>query len=110
MAGLALMYQVANWHPTAAAVWDCNEGQGCGLAGYRHAVVSWGELVVLAGWLAIGAAMTLILTRPVRSGAVFPPGSSVLAGDLVLLRVPVCGEGLIVLPGPGPARPAGSRR
>jgi hypothetical protein len=63
MTGLVLMYQVANWHPTAAAIWagNCNEGQGCSLAGYRHAVVSWDELAVLAGWLALGAAMALIL-------------------------------------------------
>jgi hypothetical protein len=43
-------------------------------------------------------------------GRCLSPGSSVLAGDLVLLRVPVYGEGLIVLPGSRPARPAGSRR
>ena len=63
LAGLALMYQVANWQPTAAAIWagNCNVGAGCSLAGYRHAVVSWEELAVLAGWLAIGAAMALIL-------------------------------------------------
>jgi len=71
MAGLALMYQAANWHPTAAAIWagNCNEGQGCSLAGYRHAVVSWEELAVLAGWLALGAAMALILasTRSLRT-------------------------------------------
>jgi hypothetical protein len=71
MAGLALMYQVADWHPTAAAILagNCNEGQGCSLAGYRHAVVSWEELAVLAGWLALGAAMALMLasTRSLRT-------------------------------------------
>jgi hypothetical protein len=70
LTGLALMYQVANWHPTAAAIWagNCNVGAGCSLAGYRHAVVSWEELAVLAGWLALGAAMALILanTRSLR--------------------------------------------
>ena len=68
IAGLVLMYQVGNWHPTAPAIWagNCNEGQGCSLAGYRHAVVSWGELAVVAGWLALGAAMALILARPMR--------------------------------------------
>jgi hypothetical protein len=69
--GLALMYQVATWHPTAASIWsgDCNVGLGCSLTGYRHAVVSWEELAVLAGWLALGAAMALILasTRPLRT-------------------------------------------
>jgi len=71
MAGLALMYQVANWQPTAASIWagNCNVGAGCALAGYRHAVVSWEELAVLAGWLALGAAMALILasTRSLRT-------------------------------------------
>jgi hypothetical protein len=70
MAGLALMYQVANWQPTAEAIWagNCNVGAGCALAGYRHAVVSWKELAVLAGWLALGASMALILasTRSLR--------------------------------------------
>jgi hypothetical protein len=70
MVGLALMYQVANWGPTAAPIWsgNCNVGAGCSLAGYRHAVVSWEELAVLAGWLALGAALTLILasTRALR--------------------------------------------
>jgi hypothetical protein len=63
MAGLALMYQVANWQPTAAPIMagNCSVGQGCFLAGYRHAVISREELVVLAGWLALGAAMALIL-------------------------------------------------
>jgi len=70
MVGLALMYQVANWQPTAAPIWagNCNVGAGCRLARYRHAVVSWEELAVLAGWLALGVAMALILasTRSFR--------------------------------------------
>jgi hypothetical protein len=70
MVGLALMYQVANWGPTAAPIWsgNCNVGAGCSLAGYRHAVVSWEELAVLAGWLALGATLALILasTRSLR--------------------------------------------
>jgi hypothetical protein len=63
MAGLALMYQVASWQPTAAPIiaGNCNVGSGCWLAGYRHAVVSREELAVMAGWLALGAAMALIL-------------------------------------------------
>jgi hypothetical protein len=65
-AGLALAFPVADWQPAAPAVWACSKNQGCALAGYRYAVVSWGELAVLAGWLALGAALTLILARPVR--------------------------------------------
>ena len=71
MVGLALMYQVGDWQPTAASIWagNCSVGSGCSLAGYRHAVVSWEELAVVAGWLALGAAMTLILasTRSLRT-------------------------------------------
>jgi hypothetical protein len=70
MVGLALMYQVENWGPTAAPIYsgNCNVGAGCVLAGYRHAVVSREELAVLAGWLALGAALALILasTRYLR--------------------------------------------
>lgn len=78
MAGLVLMYQVAAWHPTAAAIWtgNCNAGVGCSLAGYRHAVVSWEELAVLAGWLALGAAMALILARRDPSGHGIYAGSA----------------------------------
>lgn len=63
MAGLALMYQIANWHPIAVPIYagSCNEGQGCSLVEYRHAVISPEELAVLAGWLALGTAMPLIL-------------------------------------------------
>jgi len=63
MVGLALMYQFANWGPTATPIYsgNCNVGAGCSLAGYRQAVVSWEELAVLAGWLALGAALGLIL-------------------------------------------------
>jgi hypothetical protein len=67
VAGLALMIQVGTWQPSAPAVWACDKNLGCSLAGYRHAVVSWGELAVLAGWLALGAAMALILARPPRA-------------------------------------------
>jgi hypothetical protein len=67
-AGTALMFQIANWHPSAPAIYsgNCSEGSGCVLAGYRHAVVSWGELAIFAGWLALGAAITLILARSAR--------------------------------------------
>lgn len=64
VAGLALMYRVANWQTSAPAVLACSKNQGCALAGYRYAVVSWGELAVFAAWLALGAAITLMLARP----------------------------------------------
>lgn len=67
-AGIALMFPITNWEPSAPAVisGNCWEGSGCILAGYRYAVVSWGELAVLAGWLALGAAMTWMLARSAR--------------------------------------------
>jgi hypothetical protein len=69
VAGLALMVPIANWQTSAPSVisGNCWEGSGCILAGYRYAVVSWGELAVFAGWLAVGAAITLILARSARS-------------------------------------------
>lgn len=66
VAGLALMVQVGTWQPSAPAVLACSKNLGCSLAGYKHAVVSWEELAVLAGWLALGAAMALILARLMR--------------------------------------------
>jgi hypothetical protein len=66
VAGLALMAQVGTWQPAAPAVYACSKNLGCSLAGYRHGVVSWGELAVSAGWLALGAAMALILARLMR--------------------------------------------
>ena len=68
-AGIALMFRIANWHPSAPAVLACSENQGCALAGYRYAVVSWGELAIFAAWLALGAAMSLILARPAIAGS-----------------------------------------
>jgi len=62
IAGLALMVPVARWQTSAPAVQACNN-QGCSLAGYSHAVVSWGELPVCAAWLALEAVMMLILAR-----------------------------------------------
>ena len=61
MVGLALMYQVADWQPSARAIYACSGNQGCVLAGYRHAIVSWEELAVAAGWIALAAAMAMIL-------------------------------------------------
>ena len=78
-AGIALMLQIASWEPSAPAIYsgNCSEGSGCVLAGYRHAVVSRGELAVSAGWLALGAAMTLILTRSGRRRARCVPDGTV---------------------------------
>jgi hypothetical protein len=66
LAGLPLIYQVGAWQPTAPAVLACSKSQGCSLVGYRHAATSWGELAVIAGWLALGAAMALILAWLMR--------------------------------------------
>jgi hypothetical protein len=66
VAGLALMLPVADWQPTAPMTEACNNSSGCIVTGYRYAVVSRGELAVLAGWLALAAAMTLILARQAR--------------------------------------------
>jgi hypothetical protein len=71
VAGIALAFPVASWQPSAPMVLTCSKNQGCALAGYRYAVVSWGELAVFAGWLAVGAAMTLILARRARGTNMF---------------------------------------
>jgi hypothetical protein len=75
--GCALMFPVANWQPAAPAVSACTTNQGCALAGYRHAVVSWGELTVFAAWLALGAALTLILAKTGRRRARSVPDGTV---------------------------------
>ncbi len=79
LAGIALMIQILNWEPNAQAVYsgNCWAASGCVLAGYRHVVVSWRELAVVAGWLALGAAMTLILGRPTRRLASCVPAGMV---------------------------------
>jgi hypothetical protein len=68
VAGIALIIQVASWHPNATAIisGNCWQGSGCVLAGYRHAVLSRGELAVVAAWLALGAAMTFMVARTAR--------------------------------------------
>jgi hypothetical protein len=72
IAGVALMVPVAAWQTSAPAVRACSKSSGCILAGYSHAVVSWGELVICAAWLAIGAAMTLIQDRTTPHRAAAP--------------------------------------
>jgi hypothetical protein len=64
VAGIALMVPVANWQTSAPATYACSTGEGCSISGYSHAVVSWRELAICAAWLALGAAITLILARP----------------------------------------------
>ena len=71
IAGFALMYQAGVWGeypekcPLIGSLGNCP-------ANGSPAVVSWGELAVLAGWLALGASMTLILamTAPPRARCV----------------------------------------
>lgn len=79
MAGLLLMIPIANWQTSAPAVMsgNCWQGNGCVLAGYRYAVVSWGELAVLAGWVALGAVVVLILGRTVPARARCVPDKTV---------------------------------
>ena len=77
-AGIALMYPIANWQPSAPPVLTCGKGSGCALAGYRYAVVSWGELAVFAAWLAVGAAMALILAWTARHRARWLPDATVM--------------------------------
>jgi hypothetical protein len=69
VAGIALMCTIADWQPSAPPVYACSKNQGCALAGYRYAVVSWGELAVFAAWLALGAAMILMLAWAARRRA-----------------------------------------
>jgi hypothetical protein len=83
LVGLALMFKIADWHPTAPTIQACSKNLGCGLVGYRHAVLSWGEVAVFAAWLALGVGMTLILARPVR-GRELSDASSRFRGDVSL--------------------------
>jgi hypothetical protein len=69
ISGIGLMASVALWQTSAPATEACDDSSGCILTGYSHAVVSWRELAICAAWLALGAAMTLILARP-RQGYV----------------------------------------
>jgi hypothetical protein len=76
-AGIALMFQIADWQPSAPAIYACSGNQGCVLAGYRHAILSPGELAICAAWLAVGAAMALILARAPRLRARYVPAGTV---------------------------------
>jgi hypothetical protein len=79
IASLLLMIPIANWQTSAPAVMsgNCRKGDGCVLAGYRYAVVSWGELAVLAGWIAFGAAVVLMLARTAPARAQCVPDKTV---------------------------------
>jgi hypothetical protein len=92
IAGLLLMIPIASWQTTAPAVMsgNCWTGSGCIIAGYRYAVVSWGELAVLAGWLALGASMTVMLARTAPPRARCVPHKTVTGaepGSAMALRV-----------------------
>lgn len=76
-AGVALMFAIANWQPLAPAVWACSKNQGCALAGYRYAVVTWADLELFAAWLAVGAAMTVMLALTGRRRARWVPDGTV---------------------------------
>ncbi|HXW46069.1 MAG TPA: hypothetical protein VEL03_14845 [Streptosporangiaceae bacterium] len=64
LAGIGLMVPVADWQTAAPVIYACAKGEGCVIGGYSRVVVSWGQLAICAAWLALGAAMTLILRRP----------------------------------------------
>jgi hypothetical protein len=88
VAGVALMVQVGTWQPSAPAVYACSKNLGCSLVGYRHAVVSWGELAIFAGWLALGAAMALILARLMRGRDLCDAGQGARATGQVRITGP----------------------
>jgi hypothetical protein len=79
IAGLLLIIPIGNWQTSAPPVMsgNCWKGDGCVLAGYRYAVVSWGELAVLAGWIALEAAIVLILTGTAPTRALRTPDQTV---------------------------------
>jgi len=79
IAGLLLMIPIASWQTSAPAVvsGNCWKGNGCVLAGYRYPVGSWGELAVLAGWVAFGAVMVLMLGRTAPARARCMPDKTV---------------------------------
>ncbi len=64
-AGFELMHLAYVWgeYPSQILGRTCSQGS-CVLNEYGPAVVSWGELAICAAWLALGAAITLILARP----------------------------------------------
>jgi hypothetical protein len=78
-AGIALMFPIANWQPLAPAVWACGKNQGCALAGYRYAVVTWADLALFATWLALGGAMTVMLALTGRRRARWVPDGTATA-------------------------------
>ncbi len=84
LAGIALMVPVASWHTSAPEVWSCTRNLGCAFTGYKYAVVSWGQLAVLAGYLAVCAAMILILRRPAgrQLSARYTPDGAVAGQDV----------------------------
>jgi hypothetical protein len=60
VAGLALMYLVSHWQASPPAIDTCDKF-GCALSGYGPSAVSWRELAVCAGYLALGAVMARMM-------------------------------------------------
>jgi hypothetical protein len=63
-AGFELMRLAYVWSEYPATQ-TCGK-DGCSMSDYGPAVVSWGELAICAGWLALGAAMARMLAGPAR--------------------------------------------
>jgi uncharacterized membrane protein YhaH (DUF805 family) len=84
LAGVMLMVPVASWRTAAPEVWTCYRNEGCELTGYKYAVVSWGQLALFAAYLAICAAMILILRRPAgrQLRARYAPGGAAAGPDV----------------------------
>ena len=74
VAGLALMYLVSHWQASPPAIDRCGKF-GCALSGYRPSAVSWRELAVCAGYLALGAVMARIMAGPSQPRADTGSGS-----------------------------------
>jgi hypothetical protein len=67
MAGVALMsLAVILGQDTPRATYSCSPTMGCGLNAYGPAVVIWGELLLCAVFLALGAIVTWVLAKPAQ--------------------------------------------
>ena len=62
--GVTLMVLAYAWADNVPTKMTCG-GNGCGVTPvYGLAIVDWRELAICGAWLAVAAAMTLILARP----------------------------------------------
>lgn len=68
VAGLALMYLVSHWQASPPAIGTCGKF-GCALSRYGPSAVSWRELAVCAGYLALGTVMARMVARPAQPQA-----------------------------------------